>query len=403
MRRNSATASTRRRGFTVVAATTALVLIASAAWGAANLGTDDVAVVGAASASPGAVLTRTDSTTFDLSVEASDGNIGSGQCSTATTGDVSPFPTFTVTSAGLVGSGTRVTQTLDCPRNFSQSSQQLTFADLDLIAGATAPLGSSSYALTFGDSTEHVQLGNQVNLQSDFSDPTVFVTVNPRAASNLDAQAASASQIDLTWTASPDAADITSYVLSRDGVDIDTGIANSETSYSDSGLDPDTEYCYTLRARYTDGEGTHFDSAETAEACATTEGQQAYVFTGFYAPVDLVNKAKAGQGVPLKWNLYEGSAAAENEVIDPVIGADSYALRSRPVDCDVFSGLGDTVPSDDAGKSELRYDYIDGLEDAAGQNVFVWKTNKQWAGTCREVLVSYDGSDPLSAIFSFTR
>ncbi len=94
-------------------------------------------------------------------------------------------------------------------------------------------------------------------------------TEPPAAPTDLSATAASFSQIDLSWT---DNADNESgfEVWSADsegtpGALLETVGANI-TNYSDIGLEPETEYCYVVRATNSVG-----DSAYTDVACATTQ------------------------------------------------------------------------------------------------------------------------------------
>jgi hypothetical protein len=50
-----------------------------------------------------------------------------------------------------------------------------------------------------------------------------------------------------------------------------------------------------------------------------------------------------------------------------------------------------------AGGSTLTYDAV------AGQYVYVWKTDKAWAGTCRQLQVKFADGTVQLANFSFTR
>ena len=54
-------------------------------------------------------------------------------------------------------------------------------------------------------------------------------------------------------------------------------------------------------------------------------------------------------------------------------------------------------PTVNAGASALSYDPV------SGRYTYVWKTQKQWAGTCRELwLMLVDGTSH-SVTFSFTK
>jgi hypothetical protein len=118
---------------------------------------------------------------------------------------------------------------------------------------------------------------------------------------------------------------------------------------------------------------------------------QSFVFDGFYRPVDEVNTVKAGQGVALKWNLLDGSAKVEDE-------AAKFSLSSKPLSPCTLTGGDNSEPlANDAGTSAIRWD------DSEKQYVFVWKTNKSWASSCRTLELSYDGQLIGSADFRFTR
>jgi hypothetical protein len=107
-----------------------------------------------------------------------------------------------------------------------------------------------------------------------------------------------------------------------------------------------------------------------------------YVFDGFYAPIDmnLVNLAKAGQSVPVKWRLTDANGAP---VADP---ASFVALKSYSVSCQDFAGDGsDLVEEYAPGSSGLQY-----LGDGNWQ--FNWKTPKSYANTCRVLYVLFAGN-----------
>ena len=50
-----------------------------------------------------------------------------------------------------------------------------------------------------------------------------------------------------------------------------------------------------------------------------------------------------------------------------------------------------------AGGSGLTYDA------AAGQYVYAWKTEKEWAGTCRKLTVNFRDGTSKQALFKLTR
>jgi chitodextrinase len=88
-------------------------------------------------------------------------------------------------------------------------------------------------------------------------------SAGPSAPANLTATAISSSQINLSWSASTDAAGVTGYKVFRNGSRVGT---STTTSYSDSGLTASTAYTYTVAAY--DAAGNV--SSQSASASATT-------------------------------------------------------------------------------------------------------------------------------------
>jgi len=88
-------------------------------------------------------------------------------------------------------------------------------------------------------------------------------TTAPSVPGGLTATAASASQIDLSWTASTDNVAVTGYKIYRGGTYLKTvtGITASDT-----GLTASTNYCYTVSAI----DGANNESSKSTQACVTT-------------------------------------------------------------------------------------------------------------------------------------
>jgi len=110
-----------------------------------------------------------------------------------------------------------------------------------------------------------------------------------------------------------------------------------------------------------------------------------YNFSGFFSPVDnppALNVARGGSGVPVKFSLGGDQGLA--------IFATGYP-KSQRIDCDTSVPLGAIEETVTAGSSSLSYDPV------ADQYVYVWKTNKAWAGTCRQLVVRLnDGTDHMA-------
>jgi hypothetical protein len=117
-----------------------------------------------------------------------------------------------------------------------------------------------------------------------------------------------------------------------------------------------------------------------------------YTFTGFFQPVDnppTTNIVKAGQSVPLKFQLTCGG-----NFISDLLAV--YSVQSINVICggDVD---GDPIPADDSGSSGLHYDFV------ANQFVYSWKTQKQWANTCRRFILTLRDGSTHEAYFQFKK
>ena len=122
-----------------------------------------------------------------------------------------------------------------------------------------------------------------------------------------------------------------------------------------------------------------------------TPASPTYTFTGFFAPIQnlpVVNQAKAGQGIPVKFSL------GGNQGLD-IFAAGHPA--SQPIACDGSAPVDDVDSTVAAGGSSLSYD--------GGTDVYtyVWKTEKSWAGTCRRLTVRLADGTERSAHFRFVR
>jgi hypothetical protein len=110
-----------------------------------------------------------------------------------------------------------------------------------------------------------------------------------------------------------------------------------------------------------------------------------YDWTGFFPPVDNLptfNVAKAGSAIPVKFSL------GSNQGLD--IFAAAYPKVTTIV-CPSSAPFDDIDQTVTASSNSLNYD------PATDQYNFVWKTNKAWAGTCRQLVVRLlDGTDHLA-------
>jgi hypothetical protein len=130
---------------------------------------------------------------------------------------------------------------------------------------------------------------------------------------------------------------------------------------------------------------------KTASASLTATGVTGYTFTGFFTPVDnapVLNVVKAGSAVAVKFSL-NGNQGLN-------ILASGYPA-SQPIVCDA------SLPSDtieqtvSAGSSSLTFDA------SANQYVYVWKTDKAWANSCRLLNVTLNDGTSHLAFFQFSK
>jgi hypothetical protein len=110
-------------------------------------------------------------------------------------------------------------------------------------------------------------------------------------------------------------------------------------------------------------------------------------FTGFYSPVDnppTVNTVQAGSAIPVKFGLGGDRGLS-------IMAAGSPA--SVGISCSTSAAQDAIEETVTAGQSSLNY--------GSGQYVYVWKTDKAWAGTCRQLLVKLVDGSTHTAYFKF--
>ena len=114
-----------------------------------------------------------------------------------------------------------------------------------------------------------------------------------------------------------------------------------------------------------------------------------YNFSGFFSPVDnlpVLNTVKAGRAIPVKFSL------GGDQGLD--IFAAGYP-KVQQIAC-ASSAPGDAIEETvTSGGSSLQYD------PASDTYTYVWKTQKSWAGTCRQLIVKLDDGTEYVANFKF--
>lgn len=112
----------------------------------------------------------------------------------------------------------------------------------------------------------------------------------PAAPANLSAQALSDTEIRLIWDANASTDTVVSYNVYRGSEEIATGVTG--TTYTDTGLNSSTEYCYTIKAVNKYG----YKSAASASACAITEDAIPA------APESLIATPQSSTSIVLTWS-----------------------------------------------------------------------------------------------------
>ena len=162
-----------------------------------------------------------------------------------------------------------------------------------------------------------------------------------------------------------------------------TASVNTGPAHGMLTLHADGSFTYTPAAGYSGpdsftyraGDGAA-SSAPTTVTITVTAAPVVFSFTGFFSPVDnlpTLNSTKAGSSVPVKFSL------AGDQGLD--IFAATYP-KSENIACDssaLVDGIEETAtPSAD---NTLQYDAL------LDQYTYVWKTEKRWAKTCRQLVV----------------
>ena len=116
-----------------------------------------------------------------------------------------------------------------------------------------------------------------------------------------------------------------------------------------------------------------------------------YTFVGFLQPIDnlpTLNSAKAGQTIPIKWQLKDASG----NLISDLGSLAQNGLTSGGVQCG--SAPVDVVEELSApGSTVFRFD--------GTQFIYNWQTTKSWAGSCRTLQVRLSDGTSYYAQFTF--
>jgi hypothetical protein len=114
-----------------------------------------------------------------------------------------------------------------------------------------------------------------------------------------------------------------------------------------------------------------------------------YNFSGFFPPVDnppTLNLVNAGSAMPVKFRLNGDNGLN--------IFAAGYPV-SQQITCSDGAPVSDIEETVTAGNSSISYDV------ATDQYTYVWKTDKSWKGTCRQLILKLNDNSFHVANFQF--
>jgi chitodextrinase len=141
-------------------------------------------------------------------------------------------------------------------------------------------------------------------------------TIPPTAPSGLTTTAASATQINLAWTASTDNVGVTGYKVERcsgAGCSNFAQIATTTTTtFNDTGLTPSTSYTYRVRATDAAGNLSSFSASSTATSSADT--------TAPSAPTSLTATAASSTQINLSWTASTDDVAVTGYKVESCSG-----------------------------------------------------------------------------------
>ncbi|MGE3473787.1 MAG: PxKF domain-containing protein [Vicinamibacterales bacterium] len=129
----------------------------------------------------------------------------------------------------------------------------------------------------------------------------------------------------------------------------------------------------------------------TVQASLTITASGGFIFTGFFSPVNsapTLNETNAGRAVPVKFSLGGDRGLA---VFAPGFPA------SQAIACDLSAPIDTLEETITAGGSGLSYD------PSTDRYTYVWKTEKAWANSCRQLTVRFTDGTTQKANFRFRK
>ena len=219
----------------------------------------------------------------------------------------------------------------------------------------------------------------------------VTTTVNCSAKDSHDNTATGSFKVTVVDTTPP------KLTLPADIIANATGNSQAVVNYSASAYDLVDGF---VPVSCTPVSGSSFSVGTTEVSCSATGAHNntatgsfnvtvKYDWNGFFRPVDnlpTLNLAKAGSAIPVKFSLSGNQGLS-------IFG--SPFPTSKAVVCGSTADVDTIEVTVTAGGSSLNYDAV------ADQYIYVWKTEKGWAGTCRTLTVKLMDGTVHQANFKF--
>ncbi len=285
--------------------------------------TDNVAVTGYRVRRNGTLLTTlgnvttyqdtglTASTTYSYSVRALDaaGNVSPISSSASATTRAAPDTTAPSTPTGLTANAVSASQ---INLSWSASTDNVAVTGYRVFRGGVL-LITLGNATTFQNTgltastaysyrVQAIDAAGNVSAQSTAASATTPVaadTIAPSTPTGLTANAVSASQINLSWSASTDNVAVTGYRVRRNGTLLTT--LGNVTTYQNTGLAASTTYSYSVRALDAAGNVSPISSLASATTRAAPDT------TAPSTPTGLTATAASSSQINLSW-----TAATDN-------------------------------------------------------------------------------------------
>jgi hypothetical protein len=276
-------------------------------------------------------------------------------------------------------------------------------SDYSFVASDTTPASPTfDYGATGGDGTYRFYTrardaaGNYEEAPAAADTATILDTSSPNSSA-ASPSTSSNTTFAVTYTASDgsgaglDRVELwvrppTSTSFSKVTSDLAPGTSGSFSYTANAG---DGSYSFSTVAQ--DKGGNRETMPSTPDSTTVLSTVPVYNFSGFFRPVEnlpTLNAANSGSAIPVKFSLGGNQGMSIFEVGYPksqIVPCDSTA----PVD-----GIDQTVS---AGSSSLSYDA------SSNQYTYVWKTEKAWSNTCRQLVVRLKDGTYHRANFKFTK